>query len=31
LTRFAKAVGNGVVDSATQAVLGYCKAQGLLP
>ena len=30
LIRFAKTVGNGVTASATQALLAYCKAQGLL-
>jgi hypothetical protein len=35
LIRFAKAVGSGVIDSAagaaTQTVLAYCKAHGLMP
>ncbi len=31
LMRFAKKVAGGAVDAASQALLAYCKAHGLLP
>jgi hypothetical protein len=31
LGRFAKTVANGAIDTASQALLAYCKAHGFLP